>query len=236
MRGLQDQHWWFAGRRAILSRLIADLPLPRRARLLEAGCGVGANVAMLRRFGALEGLEPDAPSRDYVRETFGLTPADGRLPDDLPFAPASFDAVFALDVVEHVDDDVAAIAALGALVAPGGFLVLTVPAYDWMWSAHDLAHHHKRRYTRARLETLMAKAGLRCVRASYFNTLLFPLAAAVRLAKRLLRLEGADDHMPPALVNRVMGSLFAAEAGWLRHAGLPFGLSVVGIARREAAA
>ncbi len=236
MRSLQQTHWWFAGRRAVLSRLIADLPLPRRARLFEAGLGVGGNVPMLRAFGELEGLEPDGPSRDYVLAEYGLAAADGRLPDALPFPPGRFDAVFALDVVEHVEDDAGAVAALGALVAPGGFLVVTVPAYQWMWSAHDVSHHHQRRYTRAELEALMARAGLTCVKASYFNTLLFPLAAAVRFLKRLLKVDSADDALPPAPVNRLMTWLFAAEAGWLRHGALPFGLSVVGIARREAAA
>lgn len=235
MRNLETSHWWFVGRRAILSRLIGDLPLPRDARLLEAGCGVGGNVEMLRQFGQLEGLEPDAPSRDYVRQRYDVSVADGRLPDGLPYGPGDFDAVFALDVVEHVEDDVAAVAALGRLVAPGGFLILTVPAYDWMWSAHDLLHHHKRRYTQARLEALLVQAGLRCVKASYFNTLLFPLAALVRLAKRALRLTGEDDRMPPAGLNSVMRAIFSAEAGWLRHGRLPFGLSIVGIARREAA-
>lgn len=233
MRGLEQSHWWFAGRREILGGLIGDLALAADARLLEVGCGVGGNVEMLRRFGRLEGLEPDAPSRAYVQARHGLALADGCLPDDLPYAPASFDAVFALDVVEHIDDDRAAVAALARLVASGGYLVLTVPAYDWMWSAHDLAHHHKRRYTRARLVELLARSGLTCVKASYFNTLLFPLAALVRLTKRLFRLTGDEDVTPPKMVNQLLRRLFSAEAGWLRRAGLPFGLSIVAIARRE---
>jgi SAM-dependent methyltransferase len=233
MRGLEYSHWWFAGRRAILSRLVGALPLPPQARLLEAGCGVGGNIDMLRRFGRVEGLEPDAPSRDYIQQRYGLSPADGRLPDGLPYAPASFDAVFALDVVEHVAEDASSVAALGRLVKPGGYLILTVPAYGWMWSAHDVAHHHHRRYSRAQLKALIAQSGLTLLKASYFNTLLFPLAAVVRLVKRCLRLTGEDDRLPPAPLNRLMRSLFSAEAHWLARGSLPFGLSIVAIAQRE---
>ncbi len=234
MRLLEGEHWWFVGRRAILARLIAKLPLRPDARLLEVGCGVGGNIGMLRAFGRVEAMEPDAPSRDYVRQQLDLQPADGRLPHDLPYPGKSFDGVFALDVVEHVEGDEAALAALGALVAPGGFLLVTVPAYGWMWSRHDELHHHKRRYTRRRVERLMSATGLSPVRASYFNTLLFPLAAAVRLVKRALHIDGEDDRMPSRSLNALLRGVFSLEAHWLPRASLPFGLSIVAIAYRPA--
>ncbi|HEY2661485.1 MAG TPA: methyltransferase domain-containing protein [Caulobacteraceae bacterium] len=234
MRTLEGAHWWFVARRTILSRLIGDLPLPPRARLLEAGCGVGGNIDMLRAFGQVEAMEPDGPSRDYVRQRLDLQPADGRLPDGLPYEARSFDGVFALDVVEHVEDDRAALAALGELVAPGGFLFVTVPAYAWMWSRHDELHHHKRRYTKGQIQALIGATGLSLVRASYFNTLLFPVAAAVRVLKRVMGSESEDDRMPSPAVNGLLRGLFSLEGHWLAWARLPFGLSIVAIARREA--
>ena len=232
MRALELTHWWFVARRAILTRLLGDLPLPPRARVLEAGCGVGGNLEMLRRFGEVEAMEPDAESRAYVAERYGLTPSDGRLPDGLPYAPASFDLVCALDVVEHVDDDRAALAALAGLLKPGGHLVITVPAYRWMWSRHDELHHHQRRYTRGEVAALLRAAELTPVKLSYFNTLLFPLAATLRLGARLLGRHAGGDELPPRPLNALLTRVFALEGALLRRANLPFGLSIVAVGRR----
>jgi SAM-dependent methyltransferase len=145
----------------------------------------------------------------------------------MPYAKKSFDAVCAFDVVEHVEDDQGSVKALGELVAPGGYLVVTVPAYQWMWSHHDDLHHHKRRYTRARILDQLKAAGLSPVKASYFNAVLFPLAATVRVVKRVLGIDTADDRMPSPIVNSLLRKLFSLEAGWLRRHSLPFGLSIV---------
>jgi SAM-dependent methyltransferase len=232
MKVLETTHWWFLGRRDVLSRLLGGLSLPTRARVLEAGCGVGGNIEMLARFGKVHAFEPDEPSREYVSARTGVTPAEGYLPNDVPFKSRSFDAVCAFDVVEHVDDDRGAVAALSELVAPGGYLFVTVPAYQWMWSRHDEVHHHKRRYSRARILEIVRAGGLEPIKASYFNALLFPLAAAVRLAKKLARIDSSDDAMPPALVNGLFRRLFSLEGAWLARHDLPFGLSIVVIARR----
>lgn len=163
-----------------------------------------------------------------------MTVDDGLLPDGAPYAAGSFDAVCAFDVVEHVDDDAATVRALARLLDRDGYLVVTVPAYGWMWSAHDEAHHHKRRYGQAQIEQLFRDAGLEIVRASYFNSLLLPLAAGVRMIKRVLGLKGEDDAMPPATINRLLERIFSSEAAWLRRRSLPFGLSIVVIGRRPA--
>jgi SAM-dependent methyltransferase len=235
MRSLETTHWWFLGRRHVLAKLLAGLGLPPRARILEAGCGVGGNIEMLAGFGRVDAFEPDGPSRQYVSDRTGLTPAEGFLPDQVPYKPASFDAVCAFDVVEHVEDDRGSVAAMADLVAPGGYLVLTVPAYQWMWSAHDEVHHHKRRYTKAEILKIVRAAGVEPVKASYFNAILFPLAAAVRLAKRAARIDSADDKLPAAPLNTVFRKIFSAEAAWLTRHDLPFGLSVIVIGRRPSA-
>lgn len=232
MAELQGSHWWFAGRREILSRLIGRLPLPEEPRILEAGCGVGGNLAMLRRFGAVSALEPDAPARDHVLKTWGVSASDGRLPGALPWPPASFDLVCAFDVLEHVEDDAGAARALGEMAARGGFVIVTVPAFRWLWSRHDEIHHHRRRYRRAEVVGLFEAAGLEVVKASYFNTLLFPLAAAVRIAGRMFGAHGGADAMPPAPLNALFSRLFAAETGWLARGAFPFGLSIVVVGRK----
>lgn len=232
LQALEQDHWWFAGRREILGRLIGELKLPKDARILEAGCGAGGNLRLLGRFGAVQAMEPDEPSRKYVAEHWGVRVDPGFLPDKLPYPPESFDAVCCFDVIEHVDQDREAVAALGGLIKPGGYLVATVPAYQWMWSHHDEQHHHKRRYTRRQMVALFEAAGLKVERASYFNSVLFPLAAGVRLAKNALGLKGADDAMPSKPVNWMLERLFASEAVWLQRGSLPFGLSIVIIGRK----
>jgi SAM-dependent methyltransferase len=235
MRSLQDQHWWFRGRRDILSSLIGDLALPHPAEVLEAGCGPGGNLTMLRRFGRVTGLEPDEASRDYASQRMGVRVEGGLLPDGLPFEPESFDLVCAFDVIEHVDDDAGSVAALGKLLRVGGYLATTVPGQPWMWSQHDALHHHKRRYRLADYRRLFDAAGLTTLKASYFNTLLFPPIAAIRLAKLAARSKTADDDsLPPEPINNLLAGLFGAERHWLKHAPLPTGVSIVLIAQRPA--
>ena len=235
MRQLQDRHWWFRGRRRIISGLLADLALPHPAKVLEAGCGPGGNLTILRQFGEVTGLEPDEDSRRYAAERMGVKVEGGLLPDGLPFEPASFDLVCAFDVIEHVEDDAGSVAALGKLLKVGGYFATTVPAQPWMWGAHDALHHHKRRYRLPEYRQLFEAAGLNVLKASYFNTLLFPPIAAVRLAKLALRSKSADDDsLPPAPVNAMLTGLFGAELLWLRHLPLPTGVSIVLIAQRPA--
>jgi SAM-dependent methyltransferase len=233
MRTLQENHWWFEGRRRILAGLIGDLGLPANAKVLEVGCGPGGNLAMLQRFGEVTALEPDEASRAYAAERNGVRVEGGLLPDGLPFAPASFDLVCAFDVIEHVDDDAGSVVALGRLLKPGGYLATTVPGQPWMWSRHDELHHHKRRYRLGSYRRLFDAAGLRIVKASYFNTLLFPPIAAIRALKMATGSTAADDDaMPSPPVNALLTNLFGAELNWLRRAPLPIGVSIVLIAQR----
>jgi SAM-dependent methyltransferase len=233
MRAQEEAHWWFAARREILAAEIARLPLPRPARILEVGCGTGGNLALLKRFGEVRAIEPDAESRAYAAQRSGVVVDGGLLPDGLPDLGGPFDLVAAFDVVEHVADDAGAVAALAGLLKPGGQMVVTVPAYAWLWSEHDVQHHHRRRYRRPAVRALFDQAGLRVRRATYFNTLLFPPIAAVRLAKQVLRTKGGDDErMPPPALNGLLRRMFAAEAPLLAAADLPFGVSILVTAER----
>jgi SAM-dependent methyltransferase len=232
MRVLQQDHWWFAARREILAAEIRRLRLPDPAQILEAGCGPGGNLAMLQRFGEVAAIEPDEESRAYAAERNGVDVRAGLLPQTAPDFGRPFDLVAAFDVIEHVPDDAGAVARLGEYLKPGGFMITTVPAYGWMWSEHDAAHHHQRRYDLKAYRRLFENAGLKVRRASHFNTLLFPPIAAVRLAKNAAGRSGGDDTMPSPAVNGVLKTVFGLERGLLAAADLPFGVSILLIAQR----
>ncbi|MDB5417496.1 MAG: methyltransferase [Phenylobacterium sp.] len=233
MRVLQQDHWWFAARREILAGQIARLPLPKPAQILEAGCGPGGNLPMLQRFGEVVAIEPDEASRAYAAEQSGADVRAGLLPQSAPDFGKAFDLVAAFDVIEHVPDDAGAVARLAEYLKPGGYMITTVPAYAWMWSDHDAAHHHKRRYAMAAYRRLFENAGLSIRRASHFNTLLFPPIAAVRLAKNAAGLTGGDETMPTRPLNGVLKAVFGLERSLLAAADLPFGVSILLIAQRR---
>lgn len=232
IRDLETEHWWFVGRRKVLKALIERLAPPTQAKILEVGCGAGGNIPLLQTFGDVTALEPDEVSRAYVTERFGIPVDGGLLPDGLPYAPGSFDLICAFDVIEHVDDDSGSIAALASLLREGGALLTTVPAYQWMWSHHDVLHHHKRRYTLTDYRKAFAGSGLKIETAGYFNTLLFPVAAALRVFKRWRNDESADDAMPSPWLNSVLTTIFGSEAALAAAGGLPFGVSIAVIARK----
>jgi SAM-dependent methyltransferase len=223
----EDEHWWFAGRRRIVERLIArHLPPVERPALLDVGCGTGGNLALLMRFGKVAATEYDAQARQAASEKSGLPVGVCELPGRIDAPDAAFDLVLLLDVLEHVEDDVAALAAAKQKLGPGGRLLLTVPALPFLWSGHDEAHHHFRRYTRRSAHRAAQAAGLRVVASGYFCTLLFPIVLGARLAKRALGRRDADDRMPGPAANAVLRAVFAAERHAVGRVPMPIGSSL----------
>ena len=228
----EERHWWFTGRRSILRSVISRLRLPRDASILELGCGTGGNLAMLASFGRVSALESDAAARAIALEKCArrCDIRAGRCPDEIPFAQRSFDLVCLFDVLEHIDEDVATLRAVAGLLREGGQAVITVPAYRWLWSAHDEFLHHKRRYSAPELRDKIAAAGLRAAQVSYFNTLLFPLAVVVRAKDRLLQRERASGTRVPALpINRLFHAVFSTERFLVGRLPLPFGVSLIAV-------
>ena len=233
----QDQrHWWFVARRRILAEVVRRVVQPpKRARVLEVGCGTGHNLAMLGEFGKLDACELDAIARGMASDRLGRPVLEARLPDLSMFKAGSYDLIALLDVLEHVPDDLGSLKAIRGLLKPGGALVLTVPANKWMWSAHDVAHHHFRRYTKGELARLFRQAGYDIQLHSYFNTLLFPAVAAARLIGKLRGNETADDAMPGNRVNEILNRVFGFEAGLIGRLPMPFGVSLIAVLRRPLA-
>lgn len=227
------RHWWFVARRRILRDQINAMHLPADARILEAGAGPGGNLAMLSEFGELEAFELNEHARRIASARSGIKVRPGALPDDISYPPDSFDLITALDVIEHIDASRESVWALAKLLRPGGRLLITVPAYAWLWSEHDERHHHRRRYTRPAVREMTERAGLHVEKCSYFNTILFPLIAGFRFLKMLAGIAGKpDDDIPSPFVNAVLGGIFVIERYPLRHLSLPFGVSILCIARK----
>ena len=162
MAELDDRHWWYRARREVLAALIRRKALPPAgARLLEVGCGTGHNLAMLSQFGELDALELDDAARAVAERRLGRPVMDSPLPELRGVPERHYDLIAALDVIEHIDDDQAAVASIATRLKPGGKLLMAVPAHQWMWSAHDVVNHHKRRYSKAALRRLVQASPLR---------------------------------------------------------------------------
>ena len=235
MAELDQHHWWFRARRRILEGLIVRVVRPPKGgRVLEVGCGTGHNLAMLGKFGDLDASELDFAARTLSTKRLGREVKEAKLPDLSMFKRNEYDLVALLDVLEHVPDDLASLRAIHRRLKPGGALLLTVPANPWMWSAHDAAHHHFRRYTKKQLKELFLRSGLEIELLSYFNTLLYPLIAAARIAGKLLRRDSSDDKLPGERVNAALEKIFGVEAGVLGRVPMPFGVSLVAVVRRPA--
>ncbi len=230
MAELDSRHWWYRARRRILADLIRRrIALPKAARILEIGCGTGHNLAMLSGFGTVDAIELDADARAVASGRLGREVGAAALPE-LPGVPdASYDLVALLDVIEHVESDREALTTIARKLKPGGRILITVPAFPWMWSAHDEVNHHFRRYTKRTLRELVRGAGLSLDYMSYFNSLLFPLAAAARLVGRLTGKEDSDDKLPPRPLNAIFETIFALERHAIGRLSLPPGVSLAAV-------
>lgn len=230
MAELDSSHWWYRARRDVLAALIARRIAPTLGgRVLEIGCGTGHNLAMLGRFGIVDAVELDPAARALATQRLGKPVIDARLPELAGIERGGYALVAALDVVEHVADDVAALKALASCLSPGSKLLITVPAFPFLWSGHDVANHHFRRYTRKSLRQVVSDAGLTLEFIGWFNSILFPLAIADRMMSKLTRREGSDDALPPAPINRLFESIFKSERYAIGRVPLPPGVSLAAV-------
>ncbi|MHB8635182.1 MAG: class I SAM-dependent methyltransferase [Fimbriimonadaceae bacterium] len=231
---LESHYWWFVARRRLALRLLRrSLAGTTRPRVLDLGCGTGAFDVELAGYGEPVGADMSRLALGFARTrgAFALVQADGSA---LPFIDASFDAAIGLDVFEHIEADTAAIKECARVLRPGGVLVLTVPAFRSLWSPHDVALHHYRRYRRAEVRQRLVSVGLEPIRLSYSVFFLFPVVLLVRLFEK--RRHGpASASLPrvPNWLNACLIRLGGFEASLIGHVRLPWGSSVVAVARKR---
>jgi SAM-dependent methyltransferase len=231
MAELDDRHWWYRARRKILADLIRrEAQPPANAQILEIGCGTGHNLAMLGEFGHVDGLELDDEARALSERRLGRKVMSSPLPELAEVPNRHYDLIGAFDVIEHIEDDRAALASIATKLKPGGKFVMAVPAHQWMWSAHDVVNHHKRRYSRRSLKALIEGSPLELVKIGYFNSLLFPLAVAERAASKMRGKDNADVTLPPAPLNAALEKVFGIERHLVGRLPLPPGLSLFAVA------
>jgi SAM-dependent methyltransferase len=237
---LEEQHWWFVARREAVADIIKQLQVPHTASILEIGCSGGPLQLALRDTGYrhLTGIDLSERAIDLARRR-GLTDVAVMDGADLQFADASFDLLIASDVLEHIDDEDRALREWSRVLRPGGQIIIYVPAFQIMWSAHDEINHHYRRYTASSLRTALQRNGFSTERVSYWNSTLFTPAVAFRLAQRLLRSKApakvsGDLHVAGGAFNASLLALLRFENRLLRNMNLPLGISVFAIARKSA--
>lgn len=235
MNRVENEHWWYVGRRAILESFLGRLIEQgkfQNPRILDVGCGTGGNLEMLKNFGAAEGVDVSDDALEFCQSK-GLTVHKG-LAEEMPFADETFDIVTALDVVEHLDDDIAGLKEMHRVLKKDGKTLIFVPAFMWLWGVQDDVSNHRIRYTKKQIVERLEKAGFKVERATYANWTFF---APILGGRTLMRITGikpeSENNVNVSALNGIFGKLFAAERFWLKKFNFPFGVSIVITARKS---
>lgn len=231
---VETYHWWFVARRKIIRKVIENVQLPYDVEILDAGCGNGDNLALLSEFGHVVAIEKDSDAILCARNRNIGDVYQGSLPDDLPEIKKKFDLIVLLDVLEHIEKDEESLVSIMNLLKDNGKIVITVPAYQWLWTKRDELHHHKRRYSARELRQLTEKNSLKINYISYFNTLLFPLAVIERIKQKLLP-PSTDEllNMPKSRLNYLLEKVFSFETFFINKFSFPYGLSIIAVIEKD---
>jgi len=245
----EDDHWWFVGRRAIVFTMIEQalaksfvappsggegesFRLKAGLQTLDIGCGTGATMDHLKRYGEVQGIDLEEIPLGFSRRR-GHTRVMRASATELPFAGESLDLVTALDVIEHLDDDVRGLGEIRRVLKMGAPAVLFVPAFQALWGPNDVQSGHKRRYRLKQFREAVEQSGLHVERISYANIAMFlPIWLGRKILNLLGRREASENRINHPWINNLIAWLFSSEAGWLRNHTLPFGVSIVCVARK----
>ena len=236
MDGVEGSHWWFVGRRAILNSFLSgiakNLGTPNHElRILDVGCGTGANIEMLAAYGEAEGVDVSDDALEFCRKK-GLKVQKG-LAETLPYDDKAFDLTTALDVVEHLDDDIAGLKEMFRVTRSGGYSLIFVPAFMWLWGVQDDISNHRIRYTKQQIVDRLKAAGYEIERATYANWTFFAPILAGRVFMKLTGIKPeSENNINVSALNGIFGKLFGAERFWMRNFNFPFGVSIVVVAKK----
>jgi SAM-dependent methyltransferase len=237
MDEVEGSHWWFVGRRKILESFLE--PIIRRIRhprstirILDVGCGTGANIEMLSQYGEAEGVDVSDDALEFCRQK-GLKVQKG-LAETLPYEDEAFDLTTALDVVEHLDDDIAGLKEMFRVTKSGGYSLIFVPAFMWLWGVQDDISNHRIRYTKKQIVERLTRAGYKVERATYANWTFFTPILAGRTIMKITGLKPeSENNITISGLNGVFGKIFGAERFWLKNFNFPLGVSIVVVARKN---
>ena len=231
---VEQSHWWYTGRRKILADFVEAIcrrVTDRRPRILDVGCGTGANLLMLSQFGDAEGVDVSEDALAFCRER-GLEKVKLGAAEELPYQDGTFDLVTAFDVVEHIDDDLAGLREMRRVLRPGGRVLLFVPAFMFLWGLQDDVSNHRRRYRLPELQRVLEQAGFEIERGTYANITFF---LPILMMRQLMRVTGiktdSENNINVSALNGVLGSVLGAESWFLKRMNLPFGVSGLCVAR-----
>ena len=236
MDEVEGSHWWFVGRRAILESFLDSIcsrvpTSDSQPRILDVGCGTGANLEMLSQYGEAEGVDVSDDALEFCRKK-GLKVHKG-LAEKLPYEDESFDLTTALDVVEHLDDDIAGLKEMHRVTKRGGYSLIFVPAFMWLWGVQDDISNHRIRYTKKQIVERLEEAGYAVERATYANFTFFAPILAGRFVMKLTGIRPeSENNINVSALNGLFGKLFSAERYLLERSNFPFGVSIVIVVRK----
>jgi len=232
---VEQSHWWHTGRRKIIASFVEDIcrrVTDRRPRILDVGCGTGANLLMLSQYGDAEGVDVSEDALAFCHER-GLEKVKLGAAEALPYDDGTFDLVTALDVVEHLDDDLAGLREMRRVLRPGGRVLLFVPTFMFLWGLQDDVSHHRRRYRMPELRRVLEQAGFEVERTTYANITFFMPILAMRKLMRLTGIKAeTENNINVSALNGVLGSMLGAESAILKYVNIPFGVSGLCVARK----
>ena len=236
MYSIEEKHWWFAGRRQIIASFLRDICSGKKVdsdlTILDVGCGTGANLELLSQFGKAQGVDVSPDALAFCRQR-GIEQVQLGTAEKLPYEDETFDLVTGLDVVEHLDDDVAGLKEMRRVLRPGGRALLFVPAFMFLWGVQDDISHHRRRYTSEDIKQVVREAGLEVESVTYAN---FTFFLPILLGRKLMRLTGfrpaSENVLNIGFLNKPFAFMLGAERFFLRLFRAPFGVSAICVARR----